>query len=677
MQGKCKHNGCRKYDFRFQLANYIDGESPAFDVRISQLETIHNGVLAKQLRGATRVEYKQKLKSRKAATFTRELVLELDMAQYEAGNANVVKLDFVIEKARSEMLLSNDLAKDDFDDMLALQKATESDQYIQKVISPFAVYMHSIIQYKVLEECHRRKKPGEEVVGFLDATGDVVKVTADTSTHPILYYPLLIPIKPDPSDKQSLLFPVTDSINSGHGAPNISNESFIKTCPTVQPSLDRILSDFSYANFHGVLHAFQSMRIQQYLYVCYKFSVGLSDFNILKNITKVEMCKSHLSKTFVEFVRKYFPSRITNKKTCYEQKFVVEILCSMIMCRSYNVLKEVYRNLCVMVTSKYETPAVGLSKQTLIALCTSDDVLNGDVPAKYKFDDLLQSNMDEMSECTTIYEYNESILKLPIYKSSSFYYDFQCIYDSVITELAEEENEIKSSSPNNFHNADILSHFMVQFSGIIPLWTSLTIPKGSNRRSLAGVENEDDVEVEIKRKSNQMAESHMNIVKQLMKENTLELGSGKIKATRFVKLLRPIVLSHGKRYLIKLRRGRLNYGPKAPKDNSKVKKKIVRHIKAKAATVRVLKKVKKIGDKTSIQNAKESWAKRILKPRKKNSFFDKKTLLSSNQVKIVKPSVKRKVKRVERSSKKKNCAAKTSNRSCDSSVSMDITNSSN
>lgn len=39
--------------------------------------------------------------------------------------------------------------------------------------------------------------------------------------------------------------------------------------------------------------------------------------------------------------------------------------------------------------------------------------------AKYKFDELLQSSMDQMSECTTIYEYNESILKLPIYVNDS------------------------------------------------------------------------------------------------------------------------------------------------------------------------------------------------------------------------------------------------------------------
>lgn len=85
-------------------------------------------------------------------------------------------------------------------------------------------------------EQHKRKKPGEEVVGFMDATCDVVKVTSETSTHPILYYPLLTRIKADPNDKHHMLFPVTDCLNSAHAAPNISswlsdfNEEFIKEC---------------------------------------------------------------------------------------------------------------------------------------------------------------------------------------------------------------------------------------------------------------------------------------------------------------------------------------------------------------------------------------------------------------------------------------------------------------
>lgn len=66
----------------------------------------------------------------------------------------------------------------------------------------------------------------------------------------------------------------------------------------------------------------------------------------------------------------------------------------------------------------------------------------------------------------------------------------------------------------------------------------------------------------------------------------------------------------------------------------------------------MLKKIKKVGDDTSIRNSRESWGKRILKQRKRFSYFDKKTLLSSNLATIVKPSVRGKVKRLKRRKRK-------------------------
>lgn len=627
--GKCKHNGCRRFQLRSEKKDLRAGRSPKFTV-VSHHKIQHPIVLARQLRGATRDTYKKTLKTTKPSTMTRNLVLDMDLEQYESGNSTIVKSDAVMEKVRSEVLLSGDLAKEDTDDIIALQKETINDPFIQKVISPFAVYMHSIIQYKVLQECHRRLRPTEEVVGFLDATGDVVKVCSSTSTHPILYYPLLIAIKPDRKDKTSLLFPVTDCLNSGHGAPNINswlndfNECLIKACPTIKRAFHRILSDFSYANFHGVLHAFQSMRIQEYLYICYKYAVGLIDFDILRNLTLLEMCKAHLSKTFVIFVRKEFPSKNSNKKTCYEQKYVVEVLCSMMTCRSYNVLKEIYRNLCIVLLSKYDSTVLTTAKDSLQQICTSEDMLNGKVVSKFKFDNLLQSKMDEMSECSTVFEYNQSILNLPIYKSSSFYYDFQAIHDSVSSDLPEDEIQ---NTKNSFYNNKILPMFMMQFSGIIPLWTSLTIPNGSKRLSLHSYREEDtnneeeDTNNEEEeeegpvfnyRKSNQNAESHMNIVKSLMKDSSMELGSGKIKATRFIKLLRPLVLSHGKRYLIGLRRQRLNHGPRPtnPTDHSKVKTKIKKHMQSKGTVKRrsttTVKRKTNQADPASIETAVES-----------------------------------------------------------------------
>lgn len=45
-------------------------------------------------------------------------------------------------------------------------------------------------------------------------------------------------------------------------------------------------------------------------------------------------------------------------------------------------------------------------------LSTISDELKG----KYQHDNMMQSNQDIMSECHSVYDYQESMLKLPIYE---------------------------------------------------------------------------------------------------------------------------------------------------------------------------------------------------------------------------------------------------------------------
>lgn len=162
----------------------------------------------------------------------------------------------------------------------------------------------------------------------------------------------------------------------------------------------------------------------------------------------------------------------------------MEVFCSMIVSRSYNVLKEIYRNLCVLKLSKFVSPSFVSAKDNLISLCTSNETLDGELQRRYKFDHLVEANMDTMSECNTVFDFNESILNVPIYKSNLFYYDFNHIYESVLNCLGEEQRQDSTakSTPNKFYNENILPDFMKQFSGILPLWTAITIPKGRHRK---------------------------------------------------------------------------------------------------------------------------------------------------------------------------------------------------
>lgn len=111
----------------------------------------------------------------------------------------------MIRKVRSEAFRSDDLAKNDFEDMIPLQEKTAEDPFINKVIHPFAVYSHSRQQFKVLQTMHKRNnKTIEEIVGFLDATGNVVKVTNEE--RPIFYYPLVVRLKSN-NNENFTIFP--------------------------------------------------------------------------------------------------------------------------------------------------------------------------------------------------------------------------------------------------------------------------------------------------------------------------------------------------------------------------------------------------------------------------------------------------------------------------------------
>lgn len=189
---------------------------------------------------------------------------------------------------------------------------------------------------------------------------------------------------------------------------------------------------------------------------------------------------------------------------------------------------------------------------------------------------------------------------------------------------------MRNKIPNKFCNTKILDAFLIQFGGILPLWTGLTVPKG------------------VDRYNNQPAESAMNVSKRLLNEKQLEIGANKVKATRFVKLMTFRVIGCAKRYLIKLPRKRLNYGKKKQKkdnDDSKVTKKIAVHMKKVSAKSTSSKQQQAIDlstsqeamdlssqssshdtSCTSLKHSQESWDK----PKKKKktfSYFQKKSIL--------------------------------------------------
>lgn len=243
-------------------------------------------------------------------------------------------------------------------------------------------------------------------------------------------------------------------------------------------------------------------------------------------------------------------------------------------------MKEIFRNLCIIILSKFTTSMVKSSKENMAVLTTSEQLLTmaEEITTNYRYDKLMrEEDMSIISNCDSSYDLNESILNLPIYRASLFYNDLQTIYNDCVKDVYrfEEENCIdklnERQEQNLFYNEDILPSFTKQFGEIIPRWSGLTVPKG------------------VDRYYNQPAEGQMHIAKYLLIEKQLELGAGRVKPTRFLKLMRTLVFANHTRYMSRVPRRGLNHGrtrkngtKATEKDNSKVKKKLLRHARTKS-----------------------------------------------------------------------------------------------
>lgn len=172
------------------------------------------------------------------------------------------------------MLQENYYSKNDFNDMIMLHQKTIDNPFINKVVSPFAVYMHSKLQFCILEAAHKRRKDDEEVLGHMDATGGVIKLNSNIANGPIMYYPLIMPLKGDENDVNHTMFAVTEFINSSHKVPDIAAwlfnfyEAFMQHNATILPIFDRILSAHIY--IIPLPSLFGNITLQKIMYISTK-----------------------------------------------------------------------------------------------------------------------------------------------------------------------------------------------------------------------------------------------------------------------------------------------------------------------------------------------------------------------------------------------------------------------
>lgn len=206
-----------------------------------------------------------------------------------------------------------DAAVDDYVDLEALQTKDVKTNFISKLLSRqnFGVYIHSKDQMILFNKLHRkRSKDGVPIVGRVDASGDIAR--ALTSGDKMLYYALTVNIRVL-HDKKSTALPLSEQFNIRHTSQDISSWLFdlVSSYQMIydDPPLlfDYLISDFSYANFHAILLAFNRLTLSKYLNQCYEwiqYKIESGKFPDSFDIfTKIKMCYTHIMHTYGDIKR--------------------------------------------------------------------------------------------------------------------------------------------------------------------------------------------------------------------------------------------------------------------------------------------------------------------------------------------------------------------------------------
>lgn len=269
LRAYCSHINCRKYNLK---SYYNDPQT--FSIKVSAPNVAHLKPLARQVRRYER-DQKGKCLLQSFSTSLRESDLrEANQAVTKLGSYQKVQSLPVYNVIRKEALSKQDNSTDDLEDVISMQTTDSKTNFISEVLprkNP-GVFIRSKSQHDILHKLHiKREVDGTPIVLRLDGSGDIAR---DIDHLRLLYHALTVNLA-IAADKSSTSLPLTEQYNSRNTSKDIAKWLFDFTLGHSEyhenhPALaDYIISDFSYANFHAVLKAFNGKTLANYLNLVY------------------------------------------------------------------------------------------------------------------------------------------------------------------------------------------------------------------------------------------------------------------------------------------------------------------------------------------------------------------------------------------------------------------------
>ena len=275
-----------------------------------------------------------------------EAITLLDEEQCEAGNMTSVHPLAVYQKARSEALSRKDLNKNCVTDLQEKAKLERKNGeiFIRHIASlPFSVILFCEESLKLL---HQATKKNNNIQGYLDATGGVIRRVSDNN---LLNHCLVFPIKSNAVNSTNCVVVLAELITEDNCSFNI--EHFLRLIKAKfqlnfknERMFRSIVTDKSFANINAIIQSQNSLTYLEYLKRLYEQRV---DPDEMKDITFVFLCSSHLAKIWKSDIMKWF-NYLDNE----EIYFLCGLIGNVVNIRRYEELKNYLQHLIKLFLKK-------------------------------------------------------------------------------------------------------------------------------------------------------------------------------------------------------------------------------------------------------------------------------------------------------------------------------------
>lgn len=469
---KCIYGGCKKFKIS------VDRRRRYATVTSSSKDYCHVGEKkTAYVKGLERTVIKKNLYNKKPSEYNKVALLTANQELAAAGNLQNIKSDCTIRKIKSECYKHLDRDKDDILDLVQMQKC--HPEYIKEIAFPFCVKLYSLEQLRIA--CS--SKP----VLYFDATGGVVRNPFNDKR--VYLYTGVVQV-----DTIKRLSSVFDMISSHHFAKSIVKifQDFRIFCEEHNkwPIFRCVVTDFSFANLHGIALGFNRMTLAEYLELC--FTVVMHSSSLDPKYVAIHLCCAHFMKMVMKDVEKHFADIET-------KNFVKKVIILFSSLKTMDLVRDSFINFVILINTKnaaqMETSVQNLKSYFDQASVSNDDRLH--IPAVID-GNYVKNQRDESG-----------------HNSSPFFLYFSQLAQQALTYIKDQP-----TSENKFYSPNYLNLVLTKYMPYFPLWSSLFLEENIVRVSNAPVEN------------------YFGFLK-----HTILKGQRNLKCSRFIRQIREHVLA--------------------------------------------------------------------------------------------------------------------------------------